>query len=495
MREIDRWGRWESLCAGILVGLAFFVGCDDSLQPKPPKQQNMPPETLLAVQGDSLPVLFYKFPMAWLGSDADGTVTGYRYRWTCPPGTMDCAVDTAWVETAETDIEFTMPVIDRAGYTLEVAAIDDDGAADPTPARQDFEFYNTAPVAFFQRGTLPSKSLPAITFYLGAVDPDTTIVEDDDDSRANLSHYEVWLDGSATVKTVPIEDNTVTMRVGDFEERYGNRTIFLQAFDDGGAGSDVVEHTWEVESAPANGILLVDDCRMGGFLATRSDQSYTNVLEAEAPGRYRVMQIASLPRLSRDDLEATIELFDRVVWYTDADTLSSGALELARQALLDLLENRQGRLHISSALVFGTRSAFGDDEPRFRELFGIDEVFVAPNGGTNWAIALQDTVQAAVQPGLSFFRFLSLGLRPVMDCLAAAPGGDAQSVYYYPPGEFVRGGFINDTQFDIGVVNSAEGGARTSIVTFPMGLPINTNMGENEVEIRELLRLVGILDP
>ena len=108
-------------------------------------------------------------------------------------------------------------MVDSATYTFEVAAVDDDGLADPTPARQQFDFYNNAPVVFFVPGTLPEKSLPAITFYLGAVDPDTTLVEDDNDSRANLSHYRVWLDGGSEEKIVPIDDNEVTMRVADFE--------------------------------------------------------------------------------------------------------------------------------------------------------------------------------------------------------------------------------------------------------------------------------------
>jgi hypothetical protein len=256
-----------------------------------------------------------------------------------------------------------------------------------------------------------------------------------------------------------------------------------------------VQHTWLVESAPANGILLVDDCRQGGNLEVFSDRSYRNVLAANAPDIHRVMDIEALPRLSRADLEATIELFDRVVWYTDADTISSGAMELSRQALLDLLENRQGKLHISSGLAFGTKSFLGSDETRFRELFGVGQVFVAPNGGTNFAISLADTVQARVHPGRTFFRYLSIGLRPAMDCMAPVTGSGAQSVYFYPPLKLVRGGFMNPTQYDIGIVNITAGGRNTGIVTFPIGLPMLSNQGENEVEIRELLRLIGILDP
>ncbi len=48
-------------------------------------------------------------------------------------------------------------------------------------------------------------------------------------------------------------------------------------------------------------------------------------------------------------------------------------------------------------------------------------------------------------------------------------------------------------QFDVGVFHEAQDGARAVYVSIPIGLPIN--MGDNEVEIAEMLRLVGILDP
>jgi hypothetical protein len=82
-----------------------------------------------------------------------------------------------------------------------------------------------------------------------------------------------------------------------------------------------------------------------------------------------------------------------------------------------------------------------------------------------------------------------------MDCMAPVTGSGAQSVYFYPPLKLVRGGFMNPTQYEIGIVNITAGGRNTGIVTFPIGLPMLSNQGENEVEIRELLRLIGILDP
>ncbi|MFQ5599773.1 MAG: hypothetical protein ACE5G2_04375 [Candidatus Krumholzibacteriia bacterium] len=490
------WAR-RGLLLAVLLGGAWLASCDDGVQPSPPKQENLPPETFLVVQGDSLRPQFYKILLSWLGSDADGEVASYRRRWLCEPEAGTCLLDTTWSQTTAVSELFVLPVPNgTARYVFEVAAVDVEGVVDPTPVRQSFEFFNTPPVVDFELGTLPEQSLPAITFYLTAVDPDTTAEEDDADSRIHLDHYVVWLDGSENnPKIVPLQDDAVTLRQGDFEDRYGSRTIFVQVVDDGAAASEAVQHTWEVGSAPENGILLVDDCRMGGFLAARSDQSYRAALEAAAPDRRRVLDIEALPRMTRDDLEATLALFDRVIWYTDADTSSSGALELARGALLELLEERQGRFFLGSGLALGTNSVFGELESRFRDLFGVDTVYVGPGGTTNFAFSLTDTIRAAVHPGLTEFRMLSLGLDVIMECFGSRNDASTRSLYFYPESTLVRGDFVNPVQFDVGVYHETGGGARTVYVSLPIGLPINSNMGENETEILELFRLAGIVDP
>ena len=486
-----------ALALALVLGAVWLGSCDDAVAPEPPKQENAPPETFLVVTGDSLEPQLYRLQLSWLGTDADGRVTAYRHRWTCPPENPACPIDTTWMETSALSELFSLPAPEgSARYIFEVAAVDDDGAVDPAPARQVFDLVNNRPEVEFEPMTLPVRSLPAVTFYLTATDPDTTRTESDKDSRAYLDHYRAWLDGAeAAAKDYPIEDDVVVLREGDFGGRYGMRTVFVQAVDDGGAASEAIQHTWDVEPAPENGILLVDDCRMGGFLENASDQSYRNVLAASAPGRYVILDIETIPRLSSGDLEATVELFDNVVWYTDADTTSSGALELARNGL-DSLLSRSGRLFLSSGLVFGTRSAFGDHEPRFRELFGIETVFRSPNGSTNFSLDLADTVQALVHPGLTEFHFLSQGLRAIMECFRSRQ--DASTLYVYPESTFVRAfrdsNFVNPEPFEIGVHHLTGGAAHATYVSFPIGLPINNNMGENETEIRELLKLTQILD-
>jgi len=499
-RNPRRWAAVATATAVVVLGLV--LACDDSIEPRPPKGSNRPPESALVVFGDGLAVQLYKLGLSWSGSDPDGRVTEFRYRWTCLDlGGLPCDPVPGWVTTTATRDTFTLYAPrGSARYRFELVAVDDDGVADPTPASQVFELRNTAPFTVFTPGTLPTRTLPAVTFYPQPADADSSSDPDDDDAAASIVTYRAWLDGSTTIIDAPAGPSGVTLRPEAFEGRYGMRTVFVQVIDDGGSWSEPIQHTWQVDSAPPDGILLVDDCRQGGFLETRSDQSYRNAIDAVAPGRRVVLDVETIARLSQADFEATLSLFQHVVWYTDADTVSSGALELAR-AGLDAVLGRGGHVLLTSGLAFGTRSAFGADEPRFRDLFGIETVFRGPTGSTNFALSLEDTVQAVVTPGLPQFRFLSLGLRAVMECFGSRQDAATRSLYFYPVGTFVRATadssqpFVNTEPFDIGVQHELTGGARTVFLSFPIGLPVNDNTGENEAEIRELLRLAGIVGP
>ena len=484
-----------TVCVALLA-----LACDDTIEPRPPKQSNVAPETYLVTESDSLRPQFYGIRLQWLGTDADGRVVRYRYRWDEVCTQEPCPVPPDWIETTALFGDFTLPVPgDSALYQFEIAAVDNNGQADESPASQEFDFRNAAPTVEFVPGTLPTRTLPAVTFILSGTDPDTTETPEDADTTAHLTVYRSWLNGNeAQVIETPFAQGSITLRPEDFAggPAAGDsvRTVFVQVVDDGGAVSLPIEHTWLVDEPPVDGILLVDDCRMGGMLEDFSDQSFRRVLETWAPGRYVVMDVDLIPYPNAPDFEAQLSLFDRIVWYTDADTTSSGALELARGGLEALLD-RNGRLFLSSGLVFGTRSAFGDRETRFRQSFGIGSVFTAPLGGTNFSISLVDTVHAAVHPGLERFTFLSQGLRGIVECFDSVSDADTRSLYFYPESTLVRDTFVNPVQYDVGVSRLQAGGPSTVYVSFPIGVPINSNMGENEIEIREMLRLAGILEP
>ena len=118
------------------------------------------------------------------------------------------------------------------------------------------------------------------------------------------------------------------------------------------------------------------------------------------------------------------------------------------------LASRGGNMLLVTGLAFGTRGAFGPEEPRFRDFFGIETVFRGPNGSTNFALSLTDSVRAVVTPAVTQFHFLSFGLGAVMECFGSRQDAATRSLYFYPESTFVRGDsltpFANTVQFDVG---------------------------------------------
>jgi len=70
---------------------------------------------------------------SWIGSDLDGSVTGYRYH-------MDSGT---WIETR--GVNRTYYGLSNGTHRFEVRALDDDGLADPSPAYFDFEVLINSP--------------------------------------------------------------------------------------------------------------------------------------------------------------------------------------------------------------------------------------------------------------------------------------------------------------------------------------------------------------
>jgi hypothetical protein len=96
-----------------------------------------------------------------------------------------------------------------------------------------------------------------------------------------------------------------------------------------------------------------------------------------------------------------------------------------------------------------------------------------------------------------------LSIGHTMECFQTRADGTTRSLYFYPESTFVRereiGGIpthlVNPVQFDIGLSRDLPDGGHVAYVSFPIGLPVNSNTGENEIELREVLRTVGILGP
>lgn len=137
----------------VLIGLALAAslmlqGCEEEELVRP--DRNRPPETILSVgprEGDRV---FHKYRVRWTGLDRDGVVVAYRVATvaedeiyngrTSPEDIAEYLLDLPWWTTDATDSLFVFRA-DRPNsrnHSIYVAAIDNEGKEDPTPALANF---------------------------------------------------------------------------------------------------------------------------------------------------------------------------------------------------------------------------------------------------------------------------------------------------------------------------------------------------------------------
>ncbi|MBM3316374.1 MAG: hypothetical protein FJY75_00835 [Candidatus Eisenbacteria bacterium] len=370
--------------AAIVGSLAAIVvpGCLVDERPYP---ANRPPKTYLAIQGDTLQVANYRTILHWWGTDADGRVIGYAYRWSDPwrPAAGDSLwwEDPRWTFTTATRDTFDVPV--RGAYAerlFQVRAIDDGLAADPTPAAQRFRLSNAPPVVRWtdtrRHPTHARPSLPAISFAW---------TPEDYDGRETIAYARLWLDLAAgedsAASTIVVAPDTVGAFFPEhFQGRHGQRTVFLQVFDRAETGSDTISWSWTVVP-PAGEYLLIDTAWPASeAAAVNQDLFWRARLDAFAPGNYHIYDMETEgPFRSAQEVLPLFSLFKGVVWYGIKWHAASGApdgamleaLRLARDALLPYAAAGHGVL-ISGHNLIGTAGAF--PAAWLREPFGIEEI-------------------------------------------------------------------------------------------------------------------------
>jgi len=239
-----------ALAAALCIAVVTGCGTSGTLAP------NLAPETLVFVSGP-LDTVAHVVQLRWFGTDPDGEVARYEFKWNYEPGQAPPGYDpNAWTSTTLTDSTFRVFTPDGTSMpTFVVRAIDNEGTADPTPAQQVFNFRNDPPnVHLVGSPVLPATTLPVATIQWQADDPDGDIA---------LAHYLVWLDGNEAAATILPASNTYTLPPAAFSDGAGGyvagaHTVHIRAVDDGGALSLPDSFTWNVAS-PVGDVMLIDD--------------------------------------------------------------------------------------------------------------------------------------------------------------------------------------------------------------------------------------------
>lgn len=312
--------RFQKHIAGLIVTLVG-LSCSERFSDNP--LPNQPPETFISIFSErTLNETISQKVFHWWGDDPDGMVVGFIY--TFDPNAANVTDwDTAaphpdWTFTPDTRKTFNLKLSGTdTVYTLHVKAVDDGGAADPSPAVQTFPIVNTRPVVEFPVGT----EVPETTFTVATF----AWVGRDLDGNETIEHYEYVLDDTtepAAWVTLDPQTTSVTLTAEDGLIE-GEHAFYLRALDIAGAQSETIrmppdeEDVWYVRE-PKSTTLLLDDYN----IADGTDGFYRATFEAMV-GPVDVWDIKSNDRAlepaSSKAFTETLLLFDRVFWYADSD--------------------------------------------------------------------------------------------------------------------------------------------------------------------------------
>ncbi len=357
---------WAALAAFLFaVGIVAGCGTSGTLVP------NMPPETTVFVNGPVVTVN-HVVRLRWFGSDVDGNVERYEFKWIYEAGQEPSGYDSsAWFSTSRVESLFT--VYTPAGVSMPsfvIRAIDDQGEPDPTPARQPFSFTNAPPtVRFASLPALADTTFPVATLSWTASDPDGV---------TPVRNFLVWLDGQEDDPIVVSGTTSVTVMPERFSDGAGGyvtglRKVYVRAIDDGGAVSEPDSFAWQVLN-PVGDVLLIDDTPE--FDSAPIDGSYTDALDRQlGPGNYTVLRLQNTnPFRTTADLTATLGFFESVVWYADNAPFPSGPLGLAEPGIRALLQDG-GNVFLVSTFAVGTNGRL-NSEGFLTDIVGADSLVV-----------------------------------------------------------------------------------------------------------------------
>jgi hypothetical protein len=160
------------LCLVTLLIAAYLTGCADS-PTIPDKPLPKDPETELTfapLPGDTTT---FRVRFFWSGSDKDGEVV--RFRFAVDADSADSISQWNTTTAKETTFLFLVdPVKEIRGHTFQIAAEDNDGNIDKTPARRFFSAKTLPPTSQIERGPAAFNPLigPNFTFEWSGIDPD-----------------------------------------------------------------------------------------------------------------------------------------------------------------------------------------------------------------------------------------------------------------------------------------------------------------------------------
>lgn len=309
-----------AIYSALLILIAVSYSCKD---PITGQIDNQPPNTNLSIFPDSIiaPGSTLK-TIRWWGDDPDGFVAGFRISFD----------SVNWGYTTKNDSTFVLNITGTdSTFRFFVAAVDDKGLIDPTPATNLYPVMNSPPSVRFDAGTeIPDTTFPLATFKWTGSDPDGV---------SNIRYYQYSLNDTNNFRRVSGSINLLTLTKDSGLVLNSNNILYLRAEDGAGALSPITRmpdtsRTWFVKPVTSK-ILLIKDMPLSQFTVAAN---YFN--SAFDTIRYDVLDIKSnsgklIPKIVNPMFIETLKLFDIVVWSANQGnvTADNANFELAQNSL------------------------------------------------------------------------------------------------------------------------------------------------------------------
>lgn len=415
----------------VMLLLLFQSGCEEDVGQIP---ENQAPITYLSIVGADFDSTDYRKILHWWGTDTDGEVSSYLIRWNGgwipPAGTEREYLGLTYSQTTATQDTFDVPLHGTGGLrSFTVRAIDDQDLIDPTGVTQEFPLKNNAPSLSWNPSLpRPAVSLPAVAFGWNPTDFD---------GRSTVTTFKMWLDGDSA-NAVTVTDTTVALFPDDFGDRIDQeRTVYVQAFDDALASSNIISHTWTVES-PRGDWLLIDQITGAGSDAW-DRPVFEAVLDSITAGSLHVIDLVDGPDfVTEQEIAPLFALFEGVVWvtgpYKEANDIKMASnLRTAERGIRAYVESG-GKVLIAGQSAIGTRGGLSD---RFmQEMLGVPdyyEIRVEPEGTriTDLVLTRNEYVYFEVEGQVDSLMAISTSRRVDYFLGPISPG---TGLYWVPPG-------------------------------------------------------------
>lgn len=283
---------------------------------------NLPPDSYLSIFPDSIiaPGSTLK-KINWWGDDPDGIVKGFRISFD----------SVNWGYTTKNDSSFLLSINGNdSTFRFWVAAVDDKGFIDPTPATNLYPVINTPPVVSFDVGF----ELPETTYTVATV----KFTGSDPDGVETIRYFQYSLGDTNHFRRIPGNLNIMTLTLDSGLVVNSNNVLYLRAEDNAGALSPTVMmpdtgSIWYVRSVTSK-ILMIRDL-------VQNDLIFANPYFANAFDtiHYDILDIKSnngalIPKILNPMFVNTLKLYDIVFWTAGNGSIANSAnFDLATQTL------------------------------------------------------------------------------------------------------------------------------------------------------------------